>query len=570
MRKSAWLFVLYCFFVSGITGANAVSEDLSTQEYLRQQERERLLREQQEPRQDIYLDPQPLPMDAYIPVEESPCFLITQLLLEGTGNEAFSWALAAANRPDDPAVGRCLGAQGIALVMSRVQNAIIGRGYITTRVLVAPQDLTQGILTLTVIPGYVHEIRFTIRTPNQTVLRNALPIRPGDVLNLRDIEQGLENLKRLPSADADIQITPSASTDPTGATGQSDLLIHYQQIRPWRLSLSLDDAGSDATGKYQGSATLAYDNWLLLNDLMYFSFNHDLGGGASGSRGHQGNTFHYSIPFGYWLFSTTHSSSDYHQSVAGLNQTYVYSGENHQTEMKAAKLVWRNTYNKLTLHLRGFHRRARNYIDDTEVEVQRRIVSGWEAGLNHRVHLGSGILDGNLTYRRGTGALGAIRAPEEEFGEGTSHFRIVHADFHLNIPFQLGEQPLRYSLYGRMQREQSRLLPQERFSIGGRHTVRGFDGESSLMGERGLLLRNELSIPLGQSKQEVYLGLDAGRVDGHTTRYLRGRDLAGAALGIRGVLWEVHYEFFAGVPLHKPDNFKTADAAAGFNFRYTF
>ena len=30
------------------------------------------------------------------------------------------------------------------------------------------------------------------------------------------------------------------------------------------------------------------------------------------------------------------------------------------------------------------------------------------------------------------------------------------------------------------------------FSIGGRYTVRGFDGEASLMGERGWLLRNDI------------------------------------------------------------------------------
>ncbi len=29
-------------------------------------------------------------------------------------------------------------------------------------------------------------------------------------------------------------------------------------------------------------------------------------------------------------------------------------------------------------------------------------------------------LDGNLAYRRGTGAYGSLRAPEENFGEGTA------------------------------------------------------------------------------------------------------------------------------------------------------
>lgn len=570
MKRNSSSGMLFFIFLLWLVGVSEASGNLDAQEYIRQQERERLLREQQESRQDIRLDVSRSRPDGTIPLDESPCFQIDQLQLQGVRSEAFAWALAAANHPDDPATGRCLGAQGISLVIARVQNAIIARGYITTRVLAAPQDLTQGSLTLTLIPGLINDIRHADRTPDRANLVNALPSARGDLLNLRDIEQGLENLKRLPSADADIQIAPASQADTTGATGQSDILIHYQQARPWRLTLSVDDAGSEATGKYQGSATFAHDNWLLLNDLMYFSFNHDLGGGAPGNRGSQGNTFHYSVPYGYWLFSTTHSNNDYYQSVAGLNQTYVYSGENQQTEIKVARLVWRNTHNKLTFHLRGFHRKAHNYIDDTEVEVQRRVISGWEAGINHRLYLNRVQVDLNLTWRRGTGALNALRAPEEAFGEGTSRFRVINADAQLILPFQLAGQYWRYNLSGRFQYERSALLPQERFSIGSRYTTRGFDGESSLMGERGLLLRNDLALALGRTHHELYLGLDFGWVGGDTTRYLRGRNLTGVALGLRGNLLGLNYDLFVGRPLNKPDRFVTASTTAGFNFSYSF
>ncbi len=36
------------------------------------------------------------------------------------------------------------------------------------------------------------------------------------------------------------------------------------------------------------------------------------------------------------------------------------------------------------------------------------------------------------------------------------------------------------------------LTQQDKLSIGGRYTVRGFDGELSLSGEKGWLWRNEL------------------------------------------------------------------------------
>ncbi|RFA39021.1 hypothetical protein CAL65_02405 [Alkalilimnicola ehrlichii] len=564
------MLAVLCILPVGVANANEPSSpaDLGAQEFIRQQERERRLREQQEPQPNVQLEVPAIRERRSIPVDETPCFEIDRILLVGDDAEAFLWALRAADLPGDPATGRCLGAEGISLVMSRVQNAVIARGYITTRVLAAPQDLTQGTLTLTLLPGRVNEIRPAPGTTARAPLRNALPMAPGDLLNLRDLEQGLENLKRLPSADADIQVAPVSGLD--ARPGQSDLLVLYEQRLPWRVSLSVDDSGSRSTGKYQGSGTLAYDNLLNLNDLMYVSFNHDLGGGDSGKRGSRGHTFHYSLPYGYWLLSATHSNGRYYQSVAGLNQTYIYSGRNRQSELKLSRLLWRNATNKFSGHVRGFHRQARNYIDDTEVEVQRRVTSGWEMGLHHRMYLGNAALDAGLNYRRGTGALGALPAPEEAFGEGTSRFKIVNADFNLAVPLQLGSRPLRYNLSGRLQVDRSPLSPQERFAIGGRYTVRGFDGESSLTGERGLLLRNELGVALSGGRQELYTGLDFGRVDGPSADYLVSRNLAGAAMGLRGAWLGVRYDIFAGVPLYKPDKFDTAGSTAGFNLNYAF
>ena len=48
-------------------------------------------------------------------------------------------------------------------------------------------------------------------------------------------------------------------------------------------------------------------------------------------------------------------------------------------------------------------------------------------------------------------------------------------------------------------REPVTLDAQDRFAIGGRYTVRGYDGEASLSAERGWLLRNDLSWAVGDA-----------------------------------------------------------------------
>ncbi len=537
-------------------------------ELQRRQQRERELRKELEPSPDVrLLQPAP-PLGALpIPKDESPCFVVSRIALTGRDAERFGHALKAVQEGDDPALGRCLGTQGINVVLARVQNAIIAKGYVTTRILAAPQDLSSGELALTVIPGRIRDIRFAPDAGPRGSYRSALPARPGDVLNLRDIEQGLENFKRTPTADADFQIVPAEG--PGAGPGESDIVIRYRQAFPLRLTLSADDAGSKATGKYQGGVTLSADSPLALYDLFYLGYNHDLGGGDAGKRGARGYTAHYSVPYGYWLLGFTASDYRYHQSVAGINQTYIYSGESRNGEIKLSRLVHRDAVRKTTVSLLGWARTSKNYIDDVEIEIQRRRTGGWGAGLGHREFLGTAALDLGLGYRQGTGAFDSLPAPEEAFGEGTSRMRIVTADARFGVPFRLGAQSLRYGAALRAQWQRTPLVPQDRFAIGGRYTVRGFDGETLLSADRGWLIRNDLGLNLGGSGTELYLGLDYGEVGGPSSRLLPGTRLAGAVVGWRGQFERLNFDVFAGTPVSRPDGFRSPSTVLGFNLNWT-
>jgi hemolysin activation/secretion protein len=546
------------------------------QEQRRAQERERLLRSSQEKAPDVRLPPAPEAEAARLPAAESPCFPIHELKLRAAAGEQaalaaqFAWALDAVAGPDadDAPLGRCLGAQGVAIVIKRLQNAVIARGYVTTRLLAEPQDLKTGVLTLTVIPGRIRAIRFSEGSDARGNARTAVPAGPGDILNLRDVEQALENFKRVPTAEADIQIEEAKGEGIQ--PGQSDLVISYKQALPFRASFFADDSGSKATGKYQGGVTLSYDNWFTLNDLFYVSLNKDLGGGEAGSRGTRGSTVHYSVPLGYWTLGATVSDSSYFQSVAGASQDYVYRGTSSNAEVKLSRLVYRDANRKTTLGLKAFQRRSNNFIDDTEVEVQRRVVGGWELAAGHKEFIGQATLEGNLAYKRGTGAFGSLPAPEEAFGEGSSRFAVVSADASLNVPFKIAQQGMRYNVTWRLQHDRTPLTPQDRFAIGGRYTVRGFDGESSLSAERGWLLRNELSTQLGATGQEIYIGLDHGEVGGPSSEFLVGKRLTGAVIGVRGSFNKLQYDFFIGAPVKKPEFFRTASSTVGVSLSASF
>ena len=594
-----------------------------TQEQIRQQQeqqskdRARAIQEQQPIAPDVHLTPDTVAATiSPLPIAETPNFPITRIQLIGESAEQFQFALKAALKQtqlhpiqpqtnQDPTnsstyivmdgqlkneaggmnIGVPLGAKGVNALMTAAQNAIIERGYTTTRILAEPQDLSKGTLTLTVIPGRVRHI--TVDTSNiaqthadRAILFNALPIKEGEILNLRDIEQGLENLKRVPTVEADIQIAPA------DAPNQSDILIKWQQKRiPLRLNLSYDDSGNRSTGKYQGGVTLSVDSPFRLNDLFYFNYGQGLSGyhrvnhvddtGRIIDTQHgdtQNWALHYSIPFGYWELALNASSYDYDQAVAGVNETYNYSGHSKTQDIKLTRLIHRDTNSKDSLYLKGWSRYSDNFINDTEITVQRRKTAGFELGWTHKHNLRNIQIDTALAYKRGTGANDALAAPEEAFGEGTSRMKLITADLSINIPWTVGKLPMSFNSSWHAQWNKTPLTSQDRISIGGRSTVRGFDGEMTLSAERGWYTRNELGLFYRPSHQ-VYLAVDAGHVSGWNAQYLLGQTLIGTAIGVRGQFklgGNLSYDAFIGKPLRKPQGFPTADMAYGFNINYAF
>ncbi|EGP17905.1 hemolysin activation/secretion protein [Halomonas sp. TD01] len=456
----------------------------------------------------------------------------------------------------------------MSVIMARLQQALVQKGWTTTRILAPPQDLSSGELRLDILEGVISDIRFAEEYGQRATLFNTIPTHAGRVLNLRDIEQGLENFRRVPTVEADISIEPGEEP------GQSELIIRHKQAFPFRVHASVDDSGNESTGKYQGAFTLSYDNLLTLSDLFYITLQSELGGKDPGDRGNSGHALHYSVPWGYSLLSFNSSSTRYHQTIAGAFQDYVYSGTSDQYDAQLSRVLQRDQAGKTTGVIRAFHRRSNNYIDDTEIEVQRRAVSGVDISLGHRRSVGSGVWEAVLTHRRGIGAWGALPAPEEAFGEGTSRMRMWLLNASVSIPFDFVHQRWNYHGSFRGQWHETPLTPQDRFSIGGRYSVRGFDGVSMLSGDSGLLLRNEVSMQLGQSPYSVYSGLDWGRVSGPSNQMQLGNEMAGAVVGLR-TRWNTgpvqsNIDLFLGQPLHKPEGFRTASQDYGFSFHIQF
>lgn len=533
---------------------------LADEQLILQQQRQKALEQQLlPPTPDIRLQPKVDQSGKLAFPQETPCFHIDQVVL--SGKDALPHWLPL-QRMANQAQGQCLGGKGINLLMSSMQNRLVDHGYITTRVLAPQQDLKSGILRLSLLPGYVHQVKLTPDSGRYVTLFNAFPARSGNLLDLRDIEQGLENLQRLPTVQASMEIVPGEQP------GESDIMLHWQQAKIWRLGASLDDSGTRSTGRYQGGMTLSLDNPFSLSDLFYLSGTRAVRPGSD--KGSQNVTAHYSVPFRYAMLSVTGSDYDYHQNVAGLNGDYRYSGKSRNLTAELSEVLHRSGSQKTTFSYAVLMRESKNYVNDTEVEVQRRQTAGWRIGLQHRHYIRQATLDAGVSYQRGTRWFGALPAPEESNGYATALSKIVQLSSQLNVPFAIGSQNFRYSVQYQRQISSTPLTPQEQFAIGSRYSVRGFDGERTLNANGGWLVRNDLAWSTPLPAQELYLGADYGHVSGHGIEDLVGNHLAGGVVGLRGNVLKTGYDLFAGVPIAKPDGFKTSPVTLGFSLNWDF
>ena len=569
--------------LTGFTFSSFSYADTIQQQSIRIQQQQNQLERQLAQSTDIHLStPEQSTEHFNLSTPEQPCIQVKALSLKNPISELSS-LIPELTRQTGFKSGMCLGANGIQYLQNLAQNIVIDKGLITTQIVIEPQDLNSGMLFLTAVPGYMGKIKFNETGKKLTALGKyfSFSTKLGDLLDLTALEQGLENLRRLSGVNATIQIEPSENTE-----GASDIIVDRQQEKWASIGIGFNNQGSKTTGKYQGNANLMLINPLGMNDLLYVTYNKDLGHhkityvdqfGKKTKSGSKGYSLHYSVPFGKWLWTLNHSYYRYHEAIEGAYVNYDYSGKTYNTNLSLSREIFRSRNHKAMASVKLWRLRIYKYIDDAEIEVQRRQMGGWEIGIEHKAQLGRVKLEGGLSYKRGTGIFHSIAAPEEFNNEhdaipGTARMKLINAQFMLTAPFQLANQMFSFDSSIFAQWNKTPLVPQDKLSIGNQYTVRGFDGEQNLSGERGWYWRNNLNWHYADYHQ-LYLGFDVGRVSGLSTRGLPHQQLVGAAIGIKGSALlggQLDYDLFVAKPLSKPDYFKTESTTFGlaFNYRY--
>ncbi|WP_413894648.1 ShlB/FhaC/HecB family hemolysin secretion/activation protein [Pantoea ananatis] len=124
--------------------------------------------------------------------------------------------------------------------------------------------------------------------------------------------------------------------------------------------------------------------------------------------------------------------------------------------------------------------------------------------------LGKLQLDTRLGHRRGTPWFdGQWTGYDPAVGFPGYRYGVTTLDVSAGLPFALGPVAMSWDSSLHAQTSPQLLLGSEFITLGGRYSVRGFDGERTLGAERGAYWRNSLNLPV--QRLGTHLGVDAGR-----------------------------------------------------------
>ena len=454
-------------------------------------------------------------------------------------------------------MNRRLTIEDINILSNRLNNALIEHGYVTSRIGIPSQSLASGNLQFNLQLGRVEYILYK---PYVQPLpwENAFPIRKGDILNIRNIEQGIEQMKRLGSQNVSVELEPGSKPLAT------NIVLEITKKPPIHGMVSIDDSGLKETGKLQWTAAIGIDRVFNANDFLNLSVNRDAvkDGEHKGTRNH---SISYSIPRGKDTFSISYSDMKYHQTINSMATPFISS-----SHAKTVRGSWNHVFHRDRTTKRSWDiiiskRNAKNYINDVEIAVQRANTASVEFGISERRYIKQNTLYSRAAIKQGVGWFGS--QPYYGNGAPSTRFTQLLVDVDYQMPRTWGHRPasITTSFHGQWTLGDKRLFSRDMISLGNRYTVQGFDGENTLMAESGWYMRNEVASYIPKWRSSVYANVDFGTVYGPSTDVLTGKFIAGTSLGMKGQFKSgLFYDVFVGVPLYKPSGYKTDSVTTGF------
>lgn len=410
---------------------------------------------------------------------ENITFQLNQIRFEGVG--AYSEKQIRPIYADK--LGQTVSLADVYAISSELTNKYRNDGYILTQVIVPPQTIDGGVVTLRAVEGHVD--RISVRGDDQasalkTVRAYANRIRSEGALNVEELEKFLLVINDLPGVEARSILSPSPNK-----TGASDLQIIVERD-PYDAFLGVDNYGSRYLGPLQFTAAGALNSFFGNNERITAQFvaapdNAELYFFSLGYKqpiGTHGTTIE-----GIYSHSNTEPGFDLDQ--------FDVNGKSDFASIKVEHPIIRSRARSLYAHATFDWRdvQSRNILEPTREDRIRAIRVGGRYEFLDSIFR-AGINTISVEAAKGLDVFGASSKDDIRLSRpaGDPEFLKFTAEAQR---LQRLTSDLNLLLGVRAQQTNSALLSSEEFGVGGINSGRGYD-PSEIVGDDGYSAKIEL------------------------------------------------------------------------------
>jgi hemolysin activation/secretion protein len=459
---------------------------------------------------------------------DSTPFAVTHLQIDGSSafDNATLHALVAEGE------GRTLTLTELSALAQRITDYYRAHGYPLARALVPAQELTNGIVHITVIEARYDQVQLDNRSRvGDGLLRATLaPLRPGDVVTGAALDRSLLLLGDLPG------VSPRATLSPGASAGSSTLDVVTEAAPMLQGSAFMDDAGSRYTGRLRVGANVDINNPLHHGDqlsLAALTAGHDM---RYGRLAYQFTVNGWGSRLGAAYSALAYALGGPLDALGAHGTAQVASGWLLQP-------LLRHRNGRLDVRLQFDRSQLRDRIDTTALRNDRHS-NRWTAsvlGQHGDAFAGGGFTSASLTV--GHGQLGFERgaAASEAADAATAGTQGSYTRWSASVA-RLQSINTTTRLYASVagQHSNRNLDSSEQFLLGGPGSVRGYD-VSSVAGASGWLGTLELRHDLdwrcaGQCEGSVFVDHGSVRINADPWSADRNHlDLRSAGVGFNWI-----------------------------------
>jgi len=486
-------------------------------------------------------------------IEGVNCFELDEIKIEGADELPAKEKINIQNKY----LKKCMTSVEINSILEEITNWYVKKGFITTRVYIPEQNILYGKLIVTVVEGKIQAVKQNDNSLGDKLeVFAAFPIPNDRKLNIRDMEQGLDQLNKVPSNNAQTKIVPGDEI------GTSIIEVDNEQSDKFRGYFEINNS-LNSNGAPKMNLRAEKDNLFHIDDQFQYTY----GTGVEKTANEDINRNHalyLTFPVEYLTFRPSYS---YYRSLTNLDiggVKYPYESFTNNINTYVDYVIYRWKTSILTLGAGLVYKDRRTYFADELLYTLSRRTTNMEYSIDYTDRFSSGFYDLKFSVVQGTTLFGSEDNDSVQPGSAYPKPQFVKYLFDYSV-CKYFENGLKFCSNGKLQVSNSTLYSEEQIGIGDRYTVRGFN-KGFFLGDDGFYFRNELALPFyyeGNNNfvravwsPEIFIGLDLGYASkkGGSALYGNQNDafISGFCLGVRNNAKWFNLSLTAGVPIAQP------------------